>query len=244
MGWVCHVGVADTFVLSKSKRIPAMIARKLTAFAVLSAMGVAGCTTIDPATGQKIPNKAATGAILGVLGGAAAGTAAGGDDRRNAVIGAGIGGLTGAAVGNYMDRQERALRAKMAGTGVSVERVSESQINLVMPSDITFDVDRAEVKPEFRGVIANLAEALASQPSTTIDIIGHADANGGDAYNQSLSERRAQSVAFWLRNQGVQPPRLVAFGRGELEPIATNATETGRARNRRVELKVRAVTAS
>jgi outer membrane protein OmpA-like peptidoglycan-associated protein len=220
-----------------------MIAKKLTALALVAAFGVAGCTTIDPQTGQKIPNKAATGAILGALGGAVAGTAAGGDDRRNAIIGAGIGGLTGAAVGGYMDRQERELRAKMAGTGVTVERVSESQINLVMPSDITFDVDRAEVKGEFRGVVDSLAQALVSQPSTSIDIIGHADSTGSDAYNQALSERRAQSVAFLLQQQGVQAPRLVAFGRGELEPLATNATEQGRARNRRVELRVRAVTA-
>jgi outer membrane protein OmpA-like peptidoglycan-associated protein len=220
-----------------------MLTKNLIGLTLAGTMAVAACTTIDPRTGEKVPNKAATGAIIGAIGGAVAGTAAGGDDRRNAIIGAGIGGLSGAAVGNYMDRQERELRAKMAGTGVSVERVSESQINLVMPSDITFDVNRAEVKPEFRGVISNLAQALASQPSTSIDIIGHADATGSDALNQSLSERRAQSVAYLLEQQGVQAPRLVALGRGELEPVASNATETGRQQNRRVELKVRAVTA-
>lgn len=220
-----------------------MIANKLTALAVIAAFGIAGCTTIDPNTGQKVPNKAATGAILGALGGAAAGTAAGGDDRRNAVIGAGIGALSGAAIGNYMDRQERELRAKMAGTGVTVERVSENEIALVMPSDITFDVDRADVKTEFASVINSLGEALKSQPSTTIDIIGHADSSGADAYNQALSQRRAQSVAYWLQDQGVQAPRLVAFGRGELQPVATNDTDQGRARNRRVEVKVRALTA-
>jgi outer membrane protein OmpA-like peptidoglycan-associated protein len=205
-----------------------MIAKTFTALAMVAALGVAGCTTIDPQTGQKIPNKAATGAIIGAIGGAVAGTAAGGDDRRN---------------GSYMDRQERELRAKMVGTGVSVVRVSESQINLVMPSDITFDVDRAEVKNEFRGVVDSLAQALVSQPSTSIDIIGHADSTGADAYNQALSERRAQSVAYLLQQQGVQAPRLVAFGRGEMEPVTSNETDQGRARNRRVELKVRAVTA-
>jgi outer membrane protein OmpA-like peptidoglycan-associated protein len=221
-----------------------MITKKFTALALITAFGVVGCTTIDPQTGEKISNKAATGAIIGAIGGAVAGTVAGGDDRRNAAIGAGIGGLSGAAVGSYMDRQERALRAKMAGTGVTVERVSEGQINLVMPSDITFDYNRSDVKPEFRGVINSLADALASQPSTIIDIIGHADSSGADAYNQELSEQRAQSVAFFLRQQGVQPPRLVAFGRGELEPIASNNTDQGRARNRRVEVKVRALTDS
>lgn len=220
-----------------------MIAHKFTAFALMASLAVVGCTTIDPNTGEKVANKAATGAILGAIGGAVAGTAAGGDDRRNAIIGAGIGGLSGAAVGGYMDRQERDLRAKMAGTGVTVERVSENEIALNMPSDITFDVDRAEVKSEFRSVINSLGEALKSQPSTTIDIIGHADSSGADAYNQALSERRAQSVAYWLQNQGVQAPRLVAFGRGELQPIASNDTDQGRARNRRVEVKVRALTA-
>jgi outer membrane protein OmpA-like peptidoglycan-associated protein len=220
-----------------------MIAHKSTIFAAIAVFAVTGCTTIDPNSGQQVPNKAATGAILGALGGAAVGTAAGGDDRRNAVIGAGIGALSGAAIGNYMDRQERDLRAKMAGTGVTVERVSENEIALVMPSDITFDVDRAEVKPEFRSVINSLGEALKSQPSTTIDIIGHADSSGADAYNQALSERRAQSVSYWLQDQGVQAPRLVAFGRGEMQPIASNDTEQGRARNRRVEVKVRALTA-
>ena len=219
-----------------------MITRKLTAFALVAAFGIAGCTTIDPNTGQQVPNKTATGAIIGAIGGAAAGTAAGGDDRRNAVIGAGIGALSGAAIGNYMDRQERELRAKMAGTGVTVERVSEKEIALMMPSDITFDVDRAEVKNEFRNVINSLGEALKSQPSTTIDIIGHADSSGADAHNQALSERRAQSVAYWLQDQGVQAPRLMAFGRGEMEPVASNDTPQGRASNRRVEVKVRALT--
>lgn len=220
-----------------------MTAHKFTALTIVAAFGIVGCTTIDSQTGANIPNKTATGAILGALGGAVVGTAAGGDDRRNAILGAGIGALAGAAVGNYMDRQERELRTKMAGTGVTVERVSESEINLVMPSDITFDYDRAEVKPEFRGVINSLADALATQPSSTIDIIGYADSTGSDTYNQLLSERRAQSVAYWLENQGVQAPRLVAFGRGELQPIASNNTEEGRARNRRVEIKVRALTA-
>lgn len=220
-----------------------MLSKKLIGLTLIGTLSVAACTTIDPQTGERVANKAATGAIIGAIGGAVAGTAAGGDDRRNAIIGAGIGGLSGAAVGTYMDRQERELRAKMAGTGVSVERVSESQINLVMPSDITFDVNRADVKPEFRNVIDSLAQALVTQPSTSIDIIGHADATGSDALNQALSERRAQSVAFMLQQQGVQAPRLVSFGRGELEPIASNATDQGRAQNRRVELKVRAVTA-
>jgi outer membrane protein OmpA-like peptidoglycan-associated protein len=207
----------------------------------LVAFAVTGCTTIDPQTGEKVPNKAATGAIIGAIGGAVAGTAAGGDDRRNAVIGAGIGALSGAAVGSYMDRQEKALRERTAGTGIEVVRTAEDQIQLVMPADITFDYDRADVKTEFRSAVMSVADALKSQPATTIDIIGHADASGSDSYNQTLSERRAQSVANLLQAEGVQRERVVAYGRGELQPIASNDNDAGRAKNRRVEIKLRAV---
>jgi outer membrane protein OmpA-like peptidoglycan-associated protein len=225
------------------KRIFAMFMHTrlaVSAFA-LGALALGGCTTIDPATGQQVPNKTATGAIIGALGGAVAGTAAGGDDRRNAVIGAGIGALSGAAVGNYMDRQERELRQRTAGTGIEVVRTAEDQIQLVMPSDITFDYDRADVKAEFRSAVLSVADVLKSQPATTIDVIGHADATGSDSYNQTLSERRAQSVAYLLQGEGVQPQRVVAYGRGELQPIASNDNDAGRAKNRRVEIKLRAV---
>jgi outer membrane protein OmpA-like peptidoglycan-associated protein len=210
--------------------------------ASIAALGLAGCTTLDPNTGERVPNRAATGAIIGAITGAAAGTAAGGDDRRNAVIGAGVGALAGGAVGGYMDRQEARMRQEMAGTGVEVVRESESQIKLVMPSDITFDTNRSYVKSGFQPVLADVARALVAQPSTTIDVIGHADSTGSDSYNQALSERRAQAVTSYLAGNGVQPVRMAAYGMGESQPVATNATEDGRTRNRRVEIKVRAIT--
>ena len=208
----------------------------------IAALGLAGCTTIDPNTGERVPNRAATGAIIGAITGAAAGTAAGGDDRRNAVIGAGVGALAGGAVGGYMDRQEARMRQEMAGTGVEVVRESESQIKLVMPSDITFDTNQAIVKSGFQPVLADVARALVAQPSTTIDVIGHADSVGTDAHNQALSERRAQAVTSYLAANGVQSVRMAAYGMGETQPVASNATEDGRSRNRRVEIKVRAIT--
>jgi outer membrane protein OmpA-like peptidoglycan-associated protein len=207
----------------------------------LAALGLAGCTTIDPNTGERVPNRAATGAIIGAITGAAAGTAAGGDDRRNAVIGAGVGALAGGAVGGYMDRQERRMREEMAGTGVEVVRVAEDQIKLVMPSDITFDYNQSSVKAGFTPVLSDVARALVAQPATTIDVIGHADATGSDSYNQALSERRAYAVTSYLASNGVQPVRMAAIGLGETQPIATNATDTGRAANRRVEIKLRAI---
>lgn len=212
---------------------------------ILAAAGIlaAACTTTDPNTGEVVRNNTATAAIIGAVGGAVLGTAAGGDDRRNAVIGAGIGALAGAAVGNYMDRQEAALRERMRGTGVTVTRTAENEIMLNMPNDITFDFDRADVKPQFAGTVQTVARNLADFQSTTVDVVGHTDSVGSDAYNQGLSQRRADAVARALIANGVQPVRIVAVGRGENQPVASNATDAGRAQNRRVELRVRAVEA-
>lgn len=215
---------------------------KLIAVAAAGIMATA-CTTIDSQTGETVRNNTGTGALIGAIGGAVLGSAAGGDDRRNAVIGAGIGALAGAAIGNYMDRQEAALRERMRGTGVAVTRTAENEIALTMPSDITFAFDRADVQPQFMGAIQSVARNLADFSSTTVDVVGHTDSIGSDAYNQGLSQRRADSVARALIGNGVQPVRIVAVGRGETQPVASNASEAGRAQNRRVELRVRAVEA-
>jgi len=222
--------------------------QKTLSTAMIAAIGLAGCTTIDPQTGQTVPNRAATGAILGALGGAAIGAATNTSDgkqtRTNAILGAGIGAIAGGAVGGYMDAQERKLRAQMQGTGVGVTRTAENEITLNMPSDITFDFDRATVKPEFRSTLGTVAGTLRDYPSTTVDVVGHADATGSDAYNMDLSLRRASAVAQTLTDQGVQPQRIVAQGRGSQQPVASNATADGRAKNRRVEIKLRPVTQS
>lgn len=204
----------------------------------------AGCTTIDPQTGERVPNRMATGAIIGAVGGAVAGTAAGGDDRRNAIIGAGIGALSGAAVGGYMDRQERALRERLAQSDIQIQRTGEDTLLLTMPGDVTFDFNRTEVKPQFQQSLRDLASGLVDYPSTYVDVIGHTDSVGSDAYNQDLSVRRAQSVANVLIQRGVQPARLVTQGLGESQPVANNETDAGRATNRRVVILLRAVTSA
>jgi outer membrane protein OmpA-like peptidoglycan-associated protein len=201
-----------------------------------------GCTTTDPYTGEVRPNRTANAAIIGAIGGAAAGTLAGGDDRKNAMIGAGIGAIAGAGVGAYMDAQERKLREQMRNTGVGVARTGENEITLNMPSDITFDVDRSDVKPQFQQTLYNVAQTLREYESTTVDVAGHADSTGTDEYNMALSQRRADSVARVLSSNGVNPVRIVAVGFGESRPIADNATVSGRAQNRRVEIKLRPVT--
>ncbi|MGE3141839.1 MAG: OmpA family protein [Hyphomonadaceae bacterium] len=199
-----------------------------------------GCTTTDQVTGERNPNRTANSAIIGAIGGAALGTLAGGDDRRNAIIGAGIGALGGAAIGNYMDRQEQTLRQRLAGTNVGVTRISQSQIALNFPADITFDFDRAEVKSQFVPTITNVGSVLRDYPQTTVDVYGFADSTGSDQYNLDLSARRAMAVSSILLNSGVIRERLAAQGMGEGYPIADNATAEGRARNRRVEVRISA----
>ena len=199
-----------------------------------------GCTNVDPVTGERTTNRTATGAIIGAITGAAAGTLAGGDDRRNAMIGAGIGALAGAAIGNYMDRTYQNLRQRLAGTGVNVERVSQSQIRLIFPSDLTFDYDRDSVKSQFVGTLRETGNVLRDYDQTTVDVYGHADSTGTDSYNQDLSERRAMNVASILVQGGVIRQRIVAEGFGESRPVASNATDDGRARNRRVEVYISA----
>ena len=205
-----------------------------------AAIFLVGCTTVDPVTGEREANRTANGAIIGAIAGAAAGTLAGGDDRRNAMIGAGIGALAGAAIGNYMDRTYQNLRERLAGTGVGVERVSQSQIRLIFPSDLTFDFNRDSVKSQFVGTLRNTGSVLQEYDQTTVDVYGHADSVGSDEYNQDLSERRAMNVASVLMQGGVIRQRVVAQGYGESRPIASNATDDGRARNRRVEVYISA----
>jgi outer membrane protein OmpA-like peptidoglycan-associated protein len=214
-----------------------------TATAALAAlMFVAGCTTTDSVTGEREPNRTANGAIIGAIVGAAAGTLAGGDDRRNAMIGAGIGALGGGLIGNYMDRTYQNLRERLAGTGVGVERVSQSRIRLVFPADLTFDFNRDSVKGQFVPTLRETGGVLSTYDQTTVDVIGHADSVGADDYNLDLSQRRANNVASILQSGGVQSVRILKEGRGERDPVASNESDSGRAQNRRVEVYISAFT--
>ena len=212
--------------------------RKAAILAMFGALTVtSACTTIDPFTGQQKVSNTAAGAGIGAGVGALAGLAAGGDDRRNALIGAGIGALAGGAIGNFMDRQEAELRAQLASSGVSVTRVGNN-IVLNMPSNITFAVDQDQVIPAFYQTLDSVAIVLRKYNQTLIDVYGHTDSTGSDDYNQSLSQRRANSVANYLAVRGVNQQRMLATGFGESRPIADNSTETGRAQNRRVEIQI------
>lgn len=213
----------------------------LTAGALAATTLTAACVT-DPVTGERRISKAAIGGVGGAVGGYLLGDLIGGrSDRTEKIVGAGIGALAGGAVGYYMDRQEQELRRRTAGTDVDVVRQGDDLL-LRMPSGITFGYDRADVQPQFQPTLNDVASVLAQYPKTYIDVYGHTDSDGSDAYNQTLSERRAQSVATYLVGRGVQSARIGTRGFGETQPIASNATEEGKAANRRVEIKIAPVT--
>ncbi|WP_374944042.1 OmpA family protein [Sphingomonas sp.] len=215
---------------------------KLMAMAALGALVTTSACTTDPQTGERRISKAAIGGIGGALGGYLLGDLVGGrHDRTEKIVGAGIGGLAGAGIGAYMDRQERDLRARTAGTDVQVIRRGDDLV-LNIPSGITFAYDSADVAPAFQRTLDQVADTLGQYNQTYIDVYGHTDSTGSDAYNQTLSERRALSVADYLSGHGVQSARIATRGYGETQPIASNDTDEGRAANRRVEIKIVPVT--
>ncbi|MRG57137.1 Outer membrane protein OmpA [Phyllobacterium sp. YR620] len=215
------------------------------AISCLAATFLAGCTTTDPYTGDQKMSNTAGGALIGTAAGALAGFAIGGGSgksgRNGALIGAGIGALSGGAIGNYMDRQEAELRAQLQGTGVSVTRNGD-RIILNMPSNITFNTDQDQVKPEFYPTLSSVAVVLRKFNQTIVDVAGHTDSTGSLQHNELLSERRALSVSNYLTQQGIDNRRFDVRGFGPSQPVATNATEAGRAQNRRVEIQIAPLT--
>ncbi len=208
----------------------------LTAMLPLSA-----CVT-DPETGKRTISKAAIGGVGGALGGYLLGDLIGGRrDRTEKIVGAGIGALAGAGVGYYMDEQEKKLRQQTAGTGVNVIRDGDNLV-LDMPSEITFGVDSSNIDPGFRNTLDQVSLTLKQYEKTYVDVMGHTDSTGSDAYNQALSERRASAVADYLSSRGVQSARLATRGYGESQPKASNLDAAGRSANRRVEIRLVPVT--
>lgn len=195
---------------------------------------LAGCAQQQPGVSG---NRAPLGALAGAALGAGAGLLVGGNDRRNALVGAGIGALAGAAVGDYLDRQEAQLNRDLAGTGATVVNTGDALI-VTLPDSVTFATGSSTVQPQFLEPLGAMAATLRANPQSYIDVLGHTDSVGSAAFNQQLSERRAESVAAILRQQGVQPQRIATRGFGLTQPVADNATPEGRQRNRRVEIMV------
>lgn len=204
---------------------------------LIATIGLMGCATTDPYTGEEKSTNTTTGAAFGALAGALIGAASSSknDRTKGVLIGAGIGALAGGSVGYYMDKQEEKLRKQLQGTGVSVTRDGDNII-LNMPSNITFDFDSYLLKSEFKPVLDSVVLVLNEFESTLITVEGHTDSKGSEAYNQKLSENRALSVSDYLIGKNVKKQRLAAVGKGELDPVADNKTINGRALNRRVEL--------
>lgn len=203
----------------------------------VATVGLGGCMTYDPYTGEEKTSSATKGSIIGAIGGAAIGaaTSSKSDRGKGALIGAAGGAAIGGGIGYYMDKQEAELRRKLEGSGVRVVRNGD-QIELVMPGNITFDLNQSSIQPSFMDTLESVALVLKEYDKTIIQIEGHTDSSGSDSYNQLLSEQRASSVRDFLLNQGIEPKRTRAVGYGERYPIASNDTAAGREQNRRVEL--------
>ncbi len=207
-----------------------------------AALSLTSCTSVDPYTGQQKTSNTVKGATMGVLGGAALGalignSRSGGKSREYAVKGAIAGLAAGAGIGNYMDTQEALMRNQLRGTGVSVTRVG-NDIILNMPSDVTFNTGRADIQPQFADTLQSVASVLKKYARTRISITGHTDSDGSASSNQNLSNARARSVAGFLNSRGVISRRMDTYGAGESSPIASNNSSSGKAKNRRVVIRV------
>ena len=189
---------------------------------------------------QEGMNRTQRGALIGAAVGAVAGLLSGDDAterRQRALVGVGVGALAGGAIGRYQDNQERELRESLRDSGVDVVRQGDN-ITLDMPEAITFGFDSASLNRSAYGVLDRVADTLKEYDQTIIEVAGHTDSVGSDAYNQRLSERRAQAVADYITSRGVSGQRLMVVGAGEAHPVASNNTEAGRAENRRVEITI------
>ena len=208
----------------------------LSTVAVSALLVTSACVT-DPNTGEQKVSRTAIGGAGGALAGYLLGGLIGGKTAR--IVGAGIGGVAGGVVGYKMDQQIRELKEKTAGSGVDVSEVDGGKAILVnLPDGVTFAVDSTTITPAFQTTLNEIAQSMQTYPDSLIDVYGHTDSTGSDAYNQSLSERRAQSVANYLIMRGVSASRIRSQGFGESYPVASNDTPEGRQRNRRVEIKI------
>jgi len=190
------------------------------------AMLVGGCANMT-----ETQRNTGIGAGLGALAGVAIG-----DSKEGAAIGAGLGALGGYIWSKQMEEKKVAMERATAGTGVAVSQTADNQLKLNIPSDISFDTGRSNIKPNLQPILNQFAQGLNNQPNTEIRIVGHTDSTGSAAINNPLSMDRANSARDYLAARGVDSRRISTEGRGSREPIADNGNESGRARNRRIEI--------
>lgn len=214
--------------------------QKSLSFGLVALFALGACT--DPATlgtNPENPNSNRNrGALIGAGLGALAGAGLRRDDRgEGAVIGAVIGGALGAGIGYNLDQQEAELRQQIGNDNVQITNTGDRLI-VTLPQDILFAVDSFAVRPDLRNDLGAVSRNLLEYPQSTIQIVGHTDSDGDAAYNQQLSEQRANAVADILLSNGVPFGRIQAFGRGEDQPVTSNLTPQGKAQNRRVEIVI------
>ena len=205
--------------------------------AMCSAFALGACT--DPAAlggnGNVSNQKTKQGALVGVAAGALLGALVG--NRDDVLKGAVLGGAVGAGIGYSLDKQEADLRRDLGNKNVTVQNTGDRLI-VTLPQDILFGTDSFAVRTDLRSDLNAVAGNLQAYPNSTIQIVGHTDSDGDAAYNQQLSERRANSVADVLYDAGIPFSRIQTFGRGESQPVASNLDPAGKARNRRVEIVI------
>jgi outer membrane protein OmpA-like peptidoglycan-associated protein len=203
--------------------------------AACAAAFLAGCADMQMSDTQR---RTATGAGVGAVAGAVVGKATGNSAGAGAVVGAGVGALGTYIWSQRMEAQKRQMEQAAQGTGVQVVQTPDNQLKLHIPSDISFDTGRADIKPNLAPVLDQFAASLRANPGATVRIVGHTDSTGSDAVNNPLSVERAQSTRNYIASRGVDASRITTEGRGDSQPVASNDSNEGRARNRRVEIYV------
>ncbi len=218
--------------------------KRIMTIAIASGLILSACATNPNDPNRHTKENAAAGAALGALAGAVIGYQGdhSGGALRGALIGAAAGGALGAGTGIYMDKQEAEFNRQLADerrrNQIEIERLKNENLKITMNSEISFAYDSAQLTPAFHNTLDKVADILNRYPRSTIRITGHTDNRGSAAYNQRLSEQRAQAVKWYLTDRGVDARRIITEGRGESQPRATNATEAGRQLNRRVEMLI------
>ena len=200
--------------------------------AVLVLNGCAGMSETQRGTAQGSAIGAGTGALIGAIAGKGKGAAIG------AAAGAGVGAAAGYLWSNKMEEQKKQMEEATAGTDVQVTQTEDNRLKLEIPSDVSFDTNRAEIKPNMQPVLDSFADSLMNNSNAMVTIVGHTDNSGSDAINNPLSVNRAASTRDYLVSRGVPLERISIDGRGSYEPVAQNDTPENRAKNRRVEIFV------
>jgi outer membrane protein OmpA-like peptidoglycan-associated protein len=214
-----------------------MIRKQFTVITLAALLALGGCANMN-----EVQRGTATGAGVGAGLGAVLGATTGGGGGQRAATGAVVGGAVGAIAGNIwssrMEQQKRTMEQATQGTGVQVTQTADNRLKLDIPTDISFDTNRSDIKPNFRPILDKFAASLVENPYSKVSIIGHTDSTGGDAINNPLSINRAAHTRDYLSSRGVAINRIGIDGRGSHEPLVANDTEANRARNRRVEIFV------